>query len=230
MTNPVFRGISDEILLAATCCRVTFRRATACTHQVIESGELDNQSIVVVLPERFGTKPSREDRLEMPQGKFLSGRQLPASRIPRTSCTHVVLLDNLLKSSVIQLRKLCQVVYIRNNVAQVLFQQHEIFFGGRFEMSSLRAGTLLAGSVDDILHLLPRRGYPPPDLITLDMLECKDLVKLLFKLPDETLLIIFIPCSSLWVWILCSWLDFERCFKTGFELVVSNIGVVVIFN
>jgi len=49
------------------------------------------------------------------------------------------------------------------------------------------------------------------------MLECKDLVKFLLERADEALLVVLGPV-------------FRRCLETGFELVVCNVGMVVVLD
>jgi len=41
-----------------------------------------------------------------------------------------MLLDDLLEPSIVQLRELCQVVHIRNNVTQIFLEQLEVLDDG----------------------------------------------------------------------------------------------------
>jgi hypothetical protein len=60
--------------------------------------------------------------------KFVS----PTVRIcfPTTAQTHIMLLNDLPEPSVIQLRELCQIMHVRNDIREVLFQQHKLVFRG----------------------------------------------------------------------------------------------------
>lgn len=69
---------------------------------IIEAGELDNKSIVIVLEEGFGFQASCKDGLQVPVGLL------------------VVFLDDLLEAGVIELGKLGKIVDIGDDVAQIL--------------------------------------------------------------------------------------------------------------
>lgn len=50
--DPVFRRLSDEGALTSACTWVPADRMSSCTNEVIELGQLDNESIPIILIER----------------------------------------------------------------------------------------------------------------------------------------------------------------------------------
>jgi len=108
-----------------------------------------------------------------------------------------MLLDNLLKASVVQLGESAKIMHIGNDITQILIQQHEVFFQGGiwlpFVLLCLR---------NDIVDLLLASLDPLHNLLALHLLECIDLVELSLQLPDEALLIVFSPVFPLGLGIL----------------------------
>lgn len=62
------------------------------------------------------------------------------------------------------------------------------------------------------------------------MLKGENLIKLLFKLANESLLVVLCPCSPRWVGVILRWLSLEGCFQAVLEIVVGDIGVVVVLD
>jgi len=107
-----------------------------------------------------------------------------------------MLLNNLLKASVVQLSEASQIMDIGNDVAQILLQQHKVFLERDIVLSTAR----LIGSVLMLVCLgndgvdFCFAGLDPLDnLLTLDLLEGEDLVQLSLELLHEPLLILFRP-------------------------------------
>lgn len=50
--DPILRRLSDKRTLASTCARVSLNWVTACADQIIELGQLNNESIPIILVER----------------------------------------------------------------------------------------------------------------------------------------------------------------------------------
>ena len=101
---PVLGCLSDEILLLATCCGVTFDRTTTCANLIVEFGKIDNSLIIVVLEEWPCIETSSKHRLEMPMGHL------------------VMLLDDLLKAGIIQLGELGKIMHIRDDIRKILLE------------------------------------------------------------------------------------------------------------
>lgn len=69
--NPVFRGLTDKVLLGAPGSSISLDRVALGPDQIIEFGKLDHKSIVVVLEKWFGVEACSEDGFEVPAGLFL---------------------------------------------------------------------------------------------------------------------------------------------------------------
>ena len=162
----------------------------------------------------------------MPRGKFLDSDTLLALVGPgRTKQTHIVLLNNLLEASVVQLCIFGEVVHICYHVADFLFQQHEIVLCGRLD---LRPMASLLKPLNDPGYFVVRLQYPPAYFLGLDVLERGDLVQLLLQLPNKALLVIFIPRPAGWVRISVGGKKFVGSLEALFEIVVGNVGMVVL--
>ena len=123
--NPVFGRLPNEVLLASTSCTVTFDRVSPCSYKVVEPRKLDNEFIVVVFEERFCFQSCSEDWLEMPRCLFLHSVSIGAGHaqgVDSLDGPHIMLFDNLLKPSIVQLRELGQIMHISYNITQILFQ------------------------------------------------------------------------------------------------------------
>jgi hypothetical protein len=138
------------------------------------------------LEEGLALEAGGEDGLEKPAGVFLLWS---APTGIAAGSTYVVLLDDLLKTRVVELRELGEVVHIRDDVAQILFQQVKVLLD---RVVSLTLGLLLRAG-DGIPNLLLRRCYAPDNLLALDALEGVDLIELLLELLDEALLRLLVP-------------------------------------
>ncbi len=83
-----------------------------------------------------------------------------------------MLLDDLLEAGIVQLRELSQVMNLRNYVAQVLLQKHEVLFGMHVGLSAMRLiRALLVGAGHHLGDLALCHADTLDDLITLDLLE-----------------------------------------------------------
>lgn len=51
---PIFGRIPNEILLTSSCCTVALSRYPPCTNKIVDSGELDDKGVVIILEEWFG--------------------------------------------------------------------------------------------------------------------------------------------------------------------------------
>ena len=125
--HPVLGCLTNETTLASSSSTVAFHGVAPCSYDIIQLRKLHDIRVVVVLEERLGLQSSRENRLEHPSGLFLPHELAPSSCLPGLQ-THVVLLDNLLEPSVVQLDELGQVVNVCDDIAEVLLQHHELLF------------------------------------------------------------------------------------------------------
>jgi hypothetical protein len=100
-----------------------------------------------------------------------------------------MLLDDLLEARVVQLRELGEVVYIGNDVAQILLQQIKVLL----DRVAVLAGRLLLCASDGIVDFLLRGCYATDDLFALNALEGVDLVELLLQLLDKVLFRLLVP-------------------------------------
>ena len=130
----------------------------------------------------------------------------------------VVLFDDFLETGVVELCELGQVVYVRNDVRQVLFQQ-QVFVLRRHV--NLLAAVARFRPGDRIADFFFAGCDPTDNLLALHLLEGKDLVQLLLQLVDEALLIFLVPfllglAGSL--------------LKALLELVVGDVVVVPVFD
>lgn len=137
--------------------------------------------------------------------------------------TNIVLLDDLLESSIVQLRELGQVMYISNYIAQIFLQKHKVLLGRRIDVVLSRILIRASQLVDDIVYLLVGRGDPTRNVIAPDMLKCEDFVELVLELVDESLLVVFVPWSSRWVWVLCCGRSLEGRLKIRLQVVVGYV-------
>jgi len=183
---PVLCGLTNKVLLATTCRRVTLDGTTSCPHVIVDLGKLDNEVVIVVLEEWLCIESGREQRFELRFGMSL-----------------VVLLDNLLETSVVELDKFGQVVDIGDNVGQVFLEEIKVFFARRI-LNHLSFLGVLCCIVpgDHILDLLLAITNPADDLLALDFLKCKDLVQFLLKRLVEPGLVLIGPFPAWWIWVL----------------------------
>ena len=72
--DPVFRGISNEILLAAAGSTVSLDRTSLGSHQVIQFGELHDEGVIIVLEEWFRLESGSKDGFQIPARLFLQAR------------------------------------------------------------------------------------------------------------------------------------------------------------
>ena len=68
---PIFSGIPDKVLLASSRGTVALSGHSFGTDEVVELGELDNKSIVIIFEEWLGFKSCSKDGLEVPARLFL---------------------------------------------------------------------------------------------------------------------------------------------------------------
>lgn len=108
-----------------------------------------------------------------------------------------MLLDDLLEASVIQLCELCQVVYVRDDVAQLQFQQvkvlgRRLFFTGVADITLRRLSRVqhLDHPLDIFLAILDALV----DFHRLELFEVIHLVQFVKEPLDERRLIFVGPC------------------------------------
>jgi len=158
--HPVLGRLANKILLATTSRRVALGRTSSRPDIVVDLGELDDESVVVVLEKGLCVQPCSKKRL-----KLLVGMRL------------VVLLDDLLEAGVVELHKLGQVVYVGNDVGQVLLEQIKLLLGWRILLGLVVLRALCNVVMgDDFLDLLLTVAYTADDFLALDFLKGKDLV------------------------------------------------------
>ena len=122
---PVLCGLTDKVLLAASSSAIPFDWISSGSYQIVKFRELDNKSIVIVLEKRFRFQTCSKNGFQVPGGLFLGAISVNHAK-DSAAGTHIVLLDDFLKSGIIQLREFCQVMHVGNDIAQVFFQQVEI--------------------------------------------------------------------------------------------------------
>ena len=64
--HPILGRLTNKILLTTSRSAIPFGRAAPRPHLVIEFGEFDDESIIVVVEERFRPEPGGENRFEVP--------------------------------------------------------------------------------------------------------------------------------------------------------------------
>ena len=141
-----------------------------------------------------------------------------------------MLLDNLLKPGIIQLRELGQIMHVRNNAAQVLLQHLELILDILLLLLAHRNAWLLArveprNQLPDLLLLVPDHA---DQLRGLDLLEGEDLVELELELRDELFLVVFGPFAARRVGVRGRGLGRVGCFEGVLEVVVVDVVVVVV--
>ena len=145
-------------------------------------------------------------------------------------------LNDLLKSCVIELCKLCKIVNIGDDVAQVFFQQHEVILCRHIILSQScasilrRLGASLIQTRNHVVDLFLARFDPSYDLPRFDSLECEDLIKLALQLGNERLLVIFVPLSPLWLGLLLGRFAVERKLESALQIVIGYVIVLIWFE
>ena len=158
--HPVLGRLANKILLATTSRRVALGRTSSRPDIVVDLGELDDESVVVVLEKGLCVQPCSKKRL-----KLLVGMRL------------VVLLDNLLETGVVQLYEFGEIMYVGNDIRQVLLEQIELLLGWRILLGLVVLRVLceiMAGN--DFLDLLLTVANAADDLLALDFLKGENLV------------------------------------------------------
>lgn len=143
--------------------------------------------------------------------------------------TYVVLFDNLLKASVVQLNVFRQVVNIRDDVAQVFLQQQEVLICGLMSLRQL-SFSRLTQSLDNLVDFLLASLYPPHYFIALQFLKGKHLVQFALEHRDKVLLVVLGPWSAFRLWVLRRGLSFERCLQRSLQVVVGNVVPVKLLD
>lgn len=69
--NPILGGLANEVLLSTARGGVALDGVATGTDKVIQPGQLDNERVVVVLPERFSAQPCSKDGSQVPLRLFL---------------------------------------------------------------------------------------------------------------------------------------------------------------
>lgn len=139
-----------------------------------------------------------------------------------------MLLDDLLKPSVVQLGKFCQVMHIRNDITQILLQELEIIL--RWPLRSCApsvpvqpARLILVQSANNLIDFSFAGFDSPHDFTRLHSLEGEDLVQFRLELGNEGLLVVFGPWPSFWMRIPWRWLGFVWSLKGVFQFIVEEI-------
>jgi hypothetical protein len=124
--NPVFRRLTNKILLFPSGRRIPHYWMPSRPHQIIQLRQLQNKRIIIIFKKRLSSQPSSKHRLQLPFRSFLENvSSSPTNQSP----THIMLFNNLGKARIVQLRKLGKIMNIRNNITQILFQQDVVLLG-----------------------------------------------------------------------------------------------------
>jgi len=109
---------------------------------------------------------------------------------------HIVLLDNFLEASVVELDELGQIMHVGDDVAQILLEQHELFFGRSIGAAIGGRRPLIVEPRDDLGDLPLARGDASADLARLDLLLRVHLLELEGEGVDEELLVLGGPLPT----------------------------------
>lgn len=64
--HPILGRLTNKVLLTTSCSAISFDRVPPRPDLVIELGEFDNESVIVVVEERLRLEPGSEDRFKVP--------------------------------------------------------------------------------------------------------------------------------------------------------------------
>lgn len=118
--------------------------------------------------------------------------------------TYVMLLDDFLEAGIIELCELCEIMHIRDNIAQILLQKLKILLG----RAIARLGPILARGIQrglsprwwsrieffhNIFNFFLGHLDTADDLTRLNLLEGEDLLELCLEDFNKGLLVIFRP-------------------------------------
>ena len=156
--------------------------------------------------------------------------------VPQARETHIVLLDDLLKASIVQLRELGQVMHIGNDITQVLLQQHKVILR-RYILLFCRSSISIPGRLRAPLIQAPDHkidflltGFDPSyNLSGLDTLKSEDFVEFALQLCNKGFLVIFGPGSPVWVRVLRCRIILVGGFESVLKVVVGYVVVEIIF-
>lgn len=73
--HPILGRLTNKILLTASGSAIPFDRVAPRTDLVIELGEFDDESVIVVVEERFRPQTGGEYGFEVPRREFLENFQ-----------------------------------------------------------------------------------------------------------------------------------------------------------
>lgn len=148
--------------------------------------------------------------------------------------TYIMLLDNLLEPRVIQLGEFGQVVNISYDVTQHLLKQQKILIG-RWPRSRSGARTpvprLILTAFDELnnmLHIRLAGLYALHNLLTLHLLEVKDLVEFAFQQGHEIRFVFFSPCFAFWLWVFGGWFCDVIGLEGFLQIIVGDVVPVVL--
>lgn len=147
-----------------------------------------------------------------------------------------MLLDDLLKSRVVQLREFCQVMNIGDDITQNLLQHQEVLVRrgrsrcrtGARSSTSLRLVLTVAQPVDHTSHLLLTSLNPTDNLIALYPLEIENLIQLALQEGDEMPFVLFRPSLTVRFGVLLCWLCDIFRLEGLLQLVVGDIIPIVV--
>lgn len=143
--------------------------------------------------------------------------------------TYVVLLNNLLEPSVVQLGEFGEIVDVGNDIAENLFELQEILVVGRGHTNAIPA--IASGALEarhDITDFELTSLDALDNLLTLPLLESKDLLQLALEQSDEILLVILGPFATRGFGVFGGRRSHVIGLETFLQLVVGDIeGVVV---
>lgn len=148
--------------------------------------------------------------------------------------TYVVLFDDLLETSIIQLCEFSQIMHIGDDIGKHLFQQQEILVGGWWPRRAGALATGTGGTVvetgDDVIHLDFASFNALDNLLRLALLEEKDLLEFGLEQSDEGGLIILGPFLAGGFDIVRGGLGDKVGFERFLEFVVGNVIRVVLLD
>lgn len=234
--DPILGRLPDKVLLPAACRTVPGGWMSPGAYEIIQFGELDDESIVIILEERLRFQAGCENWLKMPLRLFLCCISKAVGWFWGLIVTNVVFLNDLLEARVIKLSELGQVMYIRNDVTQALLQTHKVILRRDTVLFSCPISGLTTLSwpspfqtTYNLIDLLLAGFDSSDNLPGFDPLECPDLVELTLQLCNEPLFVIFVPRAPLRMGVLRGGSGLIRGFERRFQIFVRNVVVVIVF-
>lgn len=150
---------------------------------------------------------------------------------------YIMFLDDLLEAGIIELCELGYIMHVRNDVAQIFLEQHEILFSRTipscFPSNSTRRRLfwfVVVQARQHITDFLFASLDPAYNLPRFDALKGENLVELSLEHGDEGFLVFLGPWSSAGNGLVRTGLLLVGSFESILQIVVGDIVIVIIFQ